>query len=236
MILTDSKPRPVRNREEHFGGIENMNVGKKLLVGSIVLLLATTPLIATAGKNDISQPLSSSYYETYSLGQLNVTHQPPTYFFFEKKLMDFEFWKVNSYDFDFTEVNGVVILNFTVTVKHCLNMVPTYFAKFMFPNNYRGTWINRLYIHYPDGGNDTYSVEDVHYTTSSDWVYYTINMTGRHLTTNGENKTLTFFFWGGPAVTPIPFVQSVVGLIKGMFRNFLAPDDHITITIHPKPV
>ena len=218
-----------------------MKFGKKIFVGSIVLLLATTSLIASAGKNEISQTPSTSHYETYSLGQLNVTHQPVIAGWGQHHGMDVKFWPAKSYYFNSTEVNGVVYVNFTLTVKHCLNKIPTYFAKFLFPHRYRGTWINCLWIRDPKNSEDIYSIEDINYTTSTTWVYYNITATGQTIEiTNHSDYNLTFWLWGAPAITPIPFVQSVIATFPSVYRNFLAeaaaPYDHITITIHPHPI
>lgn len=215
-----------------------MKVAKKIFVGSIILLLATTPLIATAGKNEINKTSSMNVDEVYSLGQVNISHEP-MFNVPDKKGMRVEFWPADTYDFNFTEVNGTVQLNFILTIKHQLNRPPIpYFAEFIFRHNFRYTWVNRLYIHNPENDEDIYSIENKTVCNTDYWVYYNITMTGKYLTTNGENKTLTFWLYGGPAITPIKFIYTMISLIvPGLLRNWLIPYcnpyDYIPITIHP---
>jgi hypothetical protein len=217
-----------------------MKVAKKIFIGSLILLLATTPLIATAGINESKQSLSMND-ETGFLGTVTIRHQPMLVA--ESKGME-----VVSYEppednpnfiYNFTELeNGSVRLNFTVTIKHFLNKpgMP-YFASWLFPNNFRFTWVKYFWIHEPGKPYDIYTIENQKPCTSTNVETYNIPATGKYLETNGENVTLHFWLWGYPGVTPIRFIYTIISLRPGGGENFLSPYcdplNYIEITIHP---
>jgi len=220
-----------------------MKVAKKIFVGSILLLLATTPLIASAGINESKQSLSMND-ETGFLGTVTIRHQPMLWVYSEHHGMD-----VVSYEppednpnfiYNFTQLeNGSVRLNLTVTIKHFLNKPGSmpYIASKVFPNNFRFTCVKNFWIHQPPNPYDIYSIENQKPCTSPDVTTYNITATGKYLETKGKDVHLHFWLWGFPGVTPIWFIYTLISMLPGVSKNFLSPYcdplNYIEITIHP---
>jgi hypothetical protein len=220
-----------------------MRVGKKILIGSIILLLTTTPLIASAGPNENikSQPMT---VESGFLGTFNITHQPLLYNYKTNHGMNVNYIYPPGNPnlvYNFTELeNGTVRLNFTLNFLHHLNQPGApyvYLAEFIFPFRYRSTIIDRFWIH-QTGKPDIYSVPREVWCTSDDPVPFNITVTGKYLQTNHTNVTLEFWCTGMPGITPIKFISYVViPSLPGIKQNFLQeaayPNPNLLITIHP---
>jgi hypothetical protein len=124
-----------------------MNLRKKIFVGSIILLLLT-PVLTTAEINkntNISSKstVNSGGNHSYWLGTLDVTHYEYYLSWHDFKGARMNFTRNLNTIFNFTEVNGVVWMNFSIIVRHHLNLVPP--GYFIRP---RYTLIDYAYIHY----------------------------------------------------------------------------------------
>jgi len=217
--------------KEKIGG-KNMKIRKRLFVGSIILLLITTPILVIAGVNENTHPSSLNISTNNSLGTLTVVHLPLYYQWFKYHGINVEYSPPDDnpgYDYYFCEVDGVVWMNFSLTVKHRLNPVKPFFAD-------RYTWINSLYLN--DGYTDYFSFEGKELCENVSFETYYINLTEddqiQPLETNGENVTLTFWLFGMPAVTNSPAVHTLMDLLPCYPINFLKDEGgSIPITIHP---
>ena len=210
-----------------------MKVAKKIFVGSIILLLITTPIHVIAGVNENTHPSTLNSFGNNSLGKITIVHLP-------LYIQYFKFHGINNFDYDppednpgynyrFCEVDGKVLMNFSLTVEHRLNIVMPFFLV-------RYTWINDLWI---GKGVDYFRIENKRLCVSEAPEIYYVNMTEEDqivpLETNGENVTLQFYLYGMPVVTTSVGVHTLMELIMpGLKLNFLEDEGgHIPITIIP---
>ncbi len=174
-----------------------MKLLKKLLVGSIILLLSTTFLVSAAQikQNPNAEPVNTT--EMNSLGKFVIRHWPLSPIYIKYKGMEIiEYTPPDDYIYEFPEdENGTVWMNFSLTIEHWLNNVGVYWAKFLFPNNFRFTCFSS-YI-FDDGIDYIFydHCEDV--PTNYSHEEFMIYMYAVGLKTNGQNKTL-FVFIDGP--------------------------------------
>ncbi|MCX6661156.1 MAG: hypothetical protein NTY91_01230 [Euryarchaeota archaeon] len=217
-------------------------MNKKIIVSCIILLLTTTPLIASARINENKQNLSMNVYEGNSLGTVTVEHQPILWGYFKYHGINTSYTPPSThptFDYYFPELeNGTVCLNFTVTIKHYLNYASIpYFAQRLFPNNFRYTWVNRLHMSRLQEP-DIFSIENKNNCTSQNMETYNITVDGIYYTTNGANITFYFWLYGFAAITPFSTLHDLTNTFLLPWRhNFLSPYCNpyncISITIHP---
>ncbi|KYK24733.1 hypothetical protein AYK25_01510 [Thermoplasmatales archaeon SM1-50] len=220
-----------------------MKLAKKIIVGCLILLLTTTPLIVSAGLRENVKILSMNRNNVNSLGTVTLTHQPLLY-----KYSEYQGMKVNytpppdnpHFIYNFTELeNGSILLNFTLFFIHYLNQPGApYYASYLFPNKFRYTWVNRFWIVKP-GEPDIFSVVKEVFCTSNYPEPFNITVGGRYLETNGNDTILRFACTGEPGITPVQLLsQIIIPLIfPGIFEDFLSPFNepygYIEITVHP---
>jgi len=207
-----------------------MKVAKKIFIGSMILLLITTPILVSAGVNKNTHPLSLNVSEYNSLGTAILKHQPLLRTIFTDKglVTNYEEPVGNLlYDYYFPEdENGSVNLNFTLYVKHLVNPISIYWAKFIWPEHHRSSGIT-LWINF-NGEEYCYDRSVTDCNNSPDFQYYNISIKGlKPLVTNGENKTGILYINAWPAITPISFFQI---LCERFFSDKVVQTD---ITIHP---
>ncbi len=191
----------------------------------------TTPLLVTAGVNKKIDISNASAYDGNCLGLLEVVHYP---WLREGPPMVVDFYPGED-TFYFSEKNGTVKMNFTLTVKHRLNMVPiTYLASWIWKDKFRYTMIS-LYISEP-GYGDLFSIYNEMSCTNESWETYIIYITEADqlepLVTNGEQKVLYFYLYVEAGVTPIPIIKRLSGIWS---HKDPLPYGPISITIIPIP-
>jgi len=211
-----------------------MKILKKLFVGSIILLMLTTPLLVTAGVNEKTNVSSLNVYDGNSLGKITVAHIPLYIGWFKNHgvRVRYEGPPDNpGYDYYFTEVAGEVYMNFSLTVEHRLDDINMFFAD-------RYTWINNLWISGGSPRRDYFSIENKTLCDNISFETYYINITEEEqlepLKTNGESVYLEFWLFGMPAATNSPGIHILMELLPGLPLNFLESEGgKVPITIHP---
>jgi hypothetical protein len=177
-------------------GMKNRDMAKKILVGSLILLLSIPSAYATVDIKDNQQipTVCNCGNYSYSLGVLTVIHQ--TFYnlrFRTQRGSLIEYEPPENTSFQFCEMNGTVMMNFTLTVRHRINMGLLYF---ILP---RYTLIDCAYINYK--GQDYFRIFDEHLCNNEVFEEYTINLTPDKqlipLETNGENVTVQFWLYAG---------------------------------------
>jgi hypothetical protein len=219
-----------------------MKFEKKIIVGCIILLLTTIPLIASARIYENKQNLSMNVYDGNSLGTVTVEHQPMLWNYFTYHGINTSYTPPSThptFDYYFPELdNGTVCLNFTVTIKHYLNYpgIP-YFTQRIFPNTFRYTWVNRFHMARPYEP-DIFSIENKNNCITQNMETYNITVDGKYYPTNGATITVYFWLWGLAAITPFSAVHNFTNTFFFFWKqNFLLPYcmpyNCILITIHP---
>ncbi len=214
-----------------------MKILKRLFVGSIVLVLLTTPLLVIAGVNEKIDISNASVYDNNSLGSIEVVHQPFLFRTFSYRGIRVDYTPPAgnpNYDYYFPEENGEVLMNFTLEVKHRLNNVPMpYFASWIWPDEFRFTWINLLYI--SGEGTDYFGFENMTACKEYSFENYTVVIPEEEqsepLVTNGEQKVLYFYLYVEAAATPIRIIQ----VLTGLWSHTNALDDP-DVPVDPIPI
>jgi hypothetical protein len=194
---------------------------RRLFVGSIILLLSTTPLLVIAGVNEDIHLSTLNLPEENSLGMLIVEHLP----MYRMIVRYYPPEEGNVYYFPEGE-NGYVNMNFTLNVSHCLKGGP-FFASWIWPDNYRYTAIE-TWVNYD---KEDYVV-DKNIILCNSYLFkdYQIKMSAaKPLYTNGETLACRLWITAYPAITPIPFVQDILGLF--LIQEVVVAD----IDINPIP-
>jgi hypothetical protein len=173
-----------------------MKLVKRIFVGSIILLLLITPVLATAEVKQNTNMPTTDTNGLNSLGEVTVIHLPWHY----KPLINkgsWMFWNppkppYNNLTYYFYEKNNTVKMNFTLTIKHRLNNLSLPF--FIIP---RYTIIDRLWISSEDGKIDYFIIFNETKCTKAAFETYTINITEnmqiQPLETNGQPTNLTLW-------------------------------------------
>jgi hypothetical protein len=219
-----------------------MKYEKELIVGSIILLLMTTPLIASARINELKQNLPTTVYNGNSLGTVTVEHHPILWHYFTYHGITTSYTPPSThptFDYYFPELdNGTVCLNFSVTINHYLNYsgIP-YFTRFLFPNTFRYTWVNSFQMARPDEP-DIFNIENKNNCICENMETYTITVDGKYYATNGASIAVYFWLWGLAAITLFSAVHNFTNTFFFFWKqNFLLPYcmpyNCILITIHP---
>ena len=176
--------------------------------------MLTTSLLVTAGVNEKTNPSSMNTSNENSLGTLKIRHQPlinkPIRY--KGMIINYEPPKNNTtYQYNFLEdEDGYVHMNFTLNVSHLINDALIYFAEYPFPDNYRYTAIE-TWVNYD---KEDY-VRDKNIILCNSYLYedYQIKMSAvKPLYTNGETLACRLWITAYPGITPIPFVQDILGL------------------------
>lgn len=206
-----------------------MKVVKKIFVGSLLLVMITTPILSSAIAYNHTNPSSLIVPTNNSLGTAILKHQPLLRTIFSDKglITDYEPPASNpTYDYYFPQDgSGYVSLNFSLNVQHLINPIPIYWAKWIFFKTYRWSGIT-LYVNY-DGEDYCYK-RTTTLCNSTYLVPYNISVNGsKPLFTNNNNLTCKLYITAWPGITPIPNMHDLCEL------NFA--DEVITtnITIHP---
>lgn len=206
----------------------------KILVGSIILLMLTTPLLVSAGVNENKSSSSLNISGDNSIGKLVIVHMP----LYRKFLtlhgigVSWEYIPPQDnpgYDYYFCEVDGEVRMNFSLEVEHRLNVVSPFFTS-------RYTWINDLWV--GKGSVDYFRVEPKEKCEEEFFINYYVNLTEDQqfipLETNGQNTTIEIWLFFMAAPTDIDAVHTFFELLPNMKYN--AFENHggkISINIHP---
>jgi hypothetical protein len=213
--------------------MKNKIISKGLVIGSIILLISTTPLLVATRINENTQPSTLNDFGNNSLGTIRIVHIPLYMQWFKFHGIHFEYFPPKDnlgFDYYFCEIDGEVLMNFSLTVEHRINEIGKFFSD-------RFTWINALWI--GDADVDYFRIEHKQPCVSLAFETYYVNMTEEDqivplLITNHKNVTLQFWLGGMPAVTTSKFIHTIMELLPGLPLNFLKSEGgHIEITIHP---
>ena len=95
-----------------------MKIAKKIFVGNIILLLLM-PAFVVANVNHSTPTTTTGPNESYSLGDVYVKHKA---WFGNISLRGSKMWWIppGNLTFEFNEINGTVMMNFTLTIHHRL--------------------------------------------------------------------------------------------------------------------
>lgn len=206
---------------------------KKIFVSCIIQLFIITPILATAVDIVKTDIYHTNTTKENSLGCVEIQHIP---LYISPILiggMFVNYTEPNDFIYEFQEINGSVLMNFSLKIKHRLVNYGTnsYFAS-------RYTWVNYLAI---AGEGFEYIIENK--TKCNDYKYFTyyLNMVDKPLETNGKNVTLDFYLFIGPVWTDSQMLHFYLWKISPIFKliiikNVLNPRtiDPIEITIHPR--
>lgn len=179
-----------------------MKILKRLFVGSIILVLLTTPLLVSAGINEKTETTNMSVLPQNSLGWFDIVHQA---FLPSRKMISkcvhndppdnptYQYWFPE-------DEEGYVDMNFTVNFTHVLNDVGTYFSEVTWPNSFRFTcaklWIRANNVDSPVLWTQTLCINFIPGN-------YTITLKdGEPLKTNGQ--TIQGEFWWSIYAGPQP--------------------------------
>jgi hypothetical protein len=166
-----------------------MNVVKRIVVGSIILLLLM-PVFVVAEVNYSTHTTTTGPHGPYSLGDVYVKHWA---FFYNLSARGARMIWVppENLTFEFNEINGTVMMNFYITIHHRLEQgaIPILIAP-------RYTLIDHLWISSPS--TDYFNVfNETKCTNQNTYDIYTIYLTPdiqtKPLETNGQQKNLTFW-------------------------------------------
>ncbi|KYK22322.1 hypothetical protein AYK25_02670 [Thermoplasmatales archaeon SM1-50] len=206
-----------------------MKVVKKIIVGSIILVMISTAILGSAKVNNDKNPSSLNISDENSLGTAILKHQPllRTIIGDQGLITDYEPPVGNpTYDYYFPEdENGYVELNFSLNVQHLINPIPIYWAKWIFPRTYRWSGIT-LYVNY--AGEDYCYSKTTTLCNTTFLVNYNISInSSKQLFTNNNTLECKLIVFAWPGATPIPYIHD---LCEAYF-----PDEVINtnITIHP---
>ena len=213
--------------------MKNKLISKGLVIGTIILLMSTTPLIIATSVNENTQPSTVNDFGNNSLGKIRIIHVPLYIKFLKNRGIDsYVYYPPDDnpgYDYYFCEVDGKVLMNFSLTVEHRLNKLGPFFFD-------RVTWINDLWI---GTSTDYFRIEHKQPCVNESWETYYVNMTEENqiepLVTNGQDVTLQFFLYGMPVITTSDGVHTLMELLMPFLKsNFLESEGgKIPITIHP---
>jgi hypothetical protein len=205
---------------------------KKTLVIAILLLITTISVAsayATSYENNATVTMDEP--DNY-LGEIRFIH---TSIIQRLKWVNQRqmFHKPAITDFYFPEVNGSILVNFTLIIRQRLTLEK------QADNNRFSRW--SAYAGIPDDDDIIIEVSETR-CTSIDWEIITVNLTARKpIETNGESKDLNVYLYGGVSVNGIP------GLYWG-FYPWMGPkpirdiilfilgisDCTFSITVHPQ--
>jgi len=174
---------------------------KRIIVGAIILLLSATPVFAIAEINEnthmsAASTVSNSGNYSYSLGTLKVVHQP---FWLDYRINQgatINFTRTPNTIFIFSEINGAVRMNFTVTVVHYMNRpMLGYFIKPRYTN------VDYLYILDSSINYDYFTKFDEHLCPNKSIEEYTVYLPPEEqnapLPTHGQSVNLDVVVWAG---------------------------------------
>jgi hypothetical protein len=182
-----------------------MNVAKKIFVGSIILLLLT-PVLVVAEVNYSTHSTTTGPHGPYSLGEVFVRQKA---WFGNISLRGSKMWWVSpgNLTFEFNEINGKVMMNFTLTIHHRLvqGNIPILIRP-------RYTLVDHLWISNPDNPDYFDIFNETKCINPTDYDTYKINLTPdrqtKPLETNGKPVNLTFYLVmsvdAGPIKIPWP--------------------------------
>lgn len=202
-MLSDTVTPFFKRGGGNLGG-NRMKINKKLIIGSVILILITTPLLAAGQIQNDDKPnqLNSAYNN--SLGKFTIQHQP---FFPSPGLIGLKGMEIidyippEDYIYEFPEdENGTVWMNFTLTIEHWINDIIFYPSSWIFGENFRHTWVKNLYINYEE--YDYISHEEYIDVNKTKDIRYVKVKALEGLITNGENKTVDWYQFGLAGIGP----------------------------------
>jgi hypothetical protein len=136
-----------------------MKIGKKILVGSIVLFFTTTSILGGAKLSVNNNPSPLNSCDNNCIGTVSVVHQSGFFNMILKKgaILSYEPPVGNpTYQYYFPEdEDGFVYMNFTLHIQHRLNPTGVYWLSKIWPENHRFTMVD-VWVYYgqPEPGED----------------------------------------------------------------------------------
>ena len=206
-----------------------MNIGKKIFVGCIILLLSMTPILAATELNHATDISPIKTANMNSLGTVTIVHLPllPGWLRQRGMTVKYEAPEDNpTFEYYFPEdENGYVHMNFTLNVKHRKNPVGFYLASWIWSGKYRYTGIHAWVAYNGEDIIDLREYDELCIQTQFE--NFTRVISG-DLKTDGENLSCLFWWNAWPGITPLD-------KIKGDLCEYLLVH-HIVdkqIIIHP---
>jgi len=193
---------------------------KKTLVIGIILLLTTISIGSSYAIRQENNGTVEMQEPVNYLGEIKIEHAFPLFILRFVKVTFFPV-SVDERDFYFPEVNGSVDMNFTVNCSHKLSV----------------DWLKDRESNFGvfvSSNNDYVIGSLILPCTSIDWETTTLDLPARILLpTNGQDITLTVYFYGGATVHGIRFPDH--GYYPWMIFRIIPLIMHnvYSITIHP---
>jgi hypothetical protein len=203
--------------------MKNKIISKRLVISSIILLFLTVPILTSAELNKNTQPTSLSIYANNSLGTVTVDHQAGLWGIIRHKgaIVTYDPPPDNpNYNYDFLEVNGTVIMNFTLHVRHRLNDVGVYWGELLWPTEHRWTLIH-IWVSAPNGSDVISDETKTVCINKSQWEEYDITVSAS-LDTNGNTTKCKLWMTAWPLYTPNQLIHNICEQL--LPHTFATPD------------
>jgi hypothetical protein len=200
--------------------MEKRYFNKTLVIGIILLLTTVSIGSSYATRHENNGTVGMQEPINY-LGEIIIIHTSPLHNLHFVKVI-YKPVPVDKRDFYFPEVNGSVDMNFTVNCSHQLSVA--------WLHDRESNWI--VFV---SSENDYVIGSLTKPCISIDRETYTLNLTARiPLVTNGQDKKLTVYFYGGATVNGIRLIDwgyyplMIFQIIPRLIWHCMFP-----ITVHP---